>query len=1761
MLPFSGYEDLISIHDSENSQVYRARRVSDDRSVILKVLNTEYPSSEQIRRYKQEYHLTSQFNCPSIIKACGFEASPRQYAIVFEDFGGISLKQWLKERGKLCVPFFISIAIEITQSLDAIHSRQIIHKDINSANIVFNPETQELKIIDFGISTQLSRENTALKNPHTLEGTLAYISPEQTGRMNRGLDYRTDYYSLGVTFYELLTGELPFQSADPLELVHFHLAQNPPSLPRSIPAPLREIIIKLMAKNAEDRYQSSHGLKADLEECRRQLETTRHIIPFKIAQEDISDRFQISQKLYGRESEVAALLAAFERVSETGNMELVTVTGYSGIGKSSLVQELYKPITARRGYFLSGKFDQYQRNIPYSAIVAAFQGFIGQLLGETETQLQGWREKLLQALGNNGQIIIDLIPELELIIGKQPPTPELEKEERQACFFFVFGHFIRALCDADRPLILFLDDLQWADVASIRFIERILLERQTQHLLLLGAYRDNQVSAGHPLAIALEKLQKHDSAVSQINLNPLSCDSIAALIGDTLDRAPDEVWDLAQLLDRKTGGNPFFANEFLTALHGEQLLHFDRESRSWQWQIEAIEARSFTDNIVDLTIAKLKKLPESIQEILSIAACSGTEFNLEAIAAISGYSCQETVRCLTTAIDRNLIFPRSEPDENLLIQSYKFGHDRIQQAAYGLIPDAQKEILRHQIGRRLLQTLSPAAKKERIFEIVSHLNHGQALISDERERDELAKLNLIASRKAKATAAYQVSHQYANAGIALLGENAWQRQYQLTLIFYNLAAKLAYLCGDLEAMEACVETVEREAKSLPEKVNVYRTRIQAYASRNQPNEALTAGLTVLQQLGVTFPKTPTREQIQRAMAQIKELIGDRAIEDLVHLPPMTQIEQIARVQIVSSILPAAYNCGSPLFPLLVTLCVKLSIEYGTTFDSPFAYANYGIILCNFARDIETGVKFGQLALQVVAKLDAKGVKSETLNAACFFLLHRQAHLKTTLPLIREGYEAGLEVGHLEHVSYSADILCLHSFWSGQSLAALEEETHAYCYQLEQLNQRTTAYYYRIYWQSILNLRGEVRDRSLLSGDVLEETEILPKLIASGDSLGLYLFYLHKLMLCYLFGEYESATRQAAEVRRYFRTGQGTVGESGFYFYDSLNRLAGLNSDADPDSPEISEALEQVERNQQQLQQHWVENAPMNYQHKVDLVEAEKCRVLGKKAEAIEFYTRAISGAQANEYIQEEALANELAAKFYLDWGPEKVARVYMTDAFYCYERWGATAKVKHLEENYPQWRQSFTAPTSSTILTTHSTTHSTGGADLDLSTAIKFINAIASEIIMEKLLASLMKIAIENSGAQRGVFIIPEGDELFVAATHKAEAEKMCVLESIPLTQFDRIPAQIIYYVARTRETVVLNDATRDGNFTDDPYIRETRCQSIACAPVIDRGKLQGIIYLENHLTAGAFTRARLTLLQILANQAAISLENAQLYENITTLNTAYERFVPAQFLSVLDKKSIIDVTLGDQVEREMTVLFSDIRDFTTLSEQMTPAENFAFINEYLGYMEPLIQEHGGFIDKYIGDAIMGLFPSGADDALQGAIAMLNALKEYNQIRQRNNRQPIRIGIGLHTGSLMLGTVGGCSRMDGTAIGDSVNLSSRVEGLTKKYGVSLLITYQTLARLNNPLEYDLRFIERVQAKGKTKSVSLFEVFSADSPDVKAAKIATKEKFERAILFYSEGNLREAERLFQDCVNYHRDDRAARYYLDRIRNAQTSLSLA
>ncbi|NER32934.1 MAG: AAA family ATPase [Oscillatoria sp. SIO1A7] len=1792
MIAIAGYENLIPIHDSENSQVYRASRVSDSQAVIIKCLSREYPTPEQIRRYKQEYQLTSQLESPGIIKAYGLREWQRSLAMVLEDFAAISLKQWLQERSfELSVSEFLWLAIAITESLGQIHAQNIIHKDINPANILLNPETKEVKIIDFGISTQLTRENPTLKNPNVLEGTLAYISPEQTGRMNRGLDYRTDFYSLGATFYEMLAGKLPFETDDPLELVHCHIAKMPPALGewgmeheewgpfdsardkignwvqrpaqegigngKEIPSALSDIVMKLMAKNAEERYQSADGLQADLEECRRQLEEKGNIEPFTLARRDISARFQIPQKLYGREKEIATLLGAFERVAETGKVELMLVAGYSGIGKSSLVQELYKPITARRGYFISGKFDQFQRNIPYSAIVASFRGLVGQLLAETETQLQVWREKLLKALDNNGQVIIDVIPEVELIIGKQAPVAVLGATEAQNRFNLVFANFINVFCNKEHPLTLFLDDLQWADLATVKLVERMLNEDETQHLLLLGAYRDNEVSASHPLAIALEKLQQNNRAIDQITLQPLPTEQIAYLIGDTLQQNRESVGDLAGLVWQKTEGNPFFVNEFLQALHDEQLLQFDRQARSWQWDTAALETAGFTDNVVELMVGKLQKLPKSNQAVLSLAACCGAEFSLKLLTWESQKSPQETFELLKIALDRGLIFALSEPDENLLIQFFKFGHDRIQQAAYSLISDRQKKEFNLRIGRLLLEKLSPQERNERIFEIVDRLNAGRSLITDESELLELVNLNLLAGRKATDATAYVAAREYLVVGMEGLREDPWSSQYDLAFALYKERGLVEYLNGNLDDSEELLNYTFSQAFSALDKAEVYKMLIVQYTMMAKYSEAIESGRKALALLGVDLPKTDLKNAFEIEVKLAQKSLKNRDIESLLSEQEIASPEQRMILDLLVSIDPPAYFFNQELYAVIVVKMANLSLTYGNSSESAKGYVTYGIILGSVLGDYQSGYKFGELAVKLCDRFNSQIQKCPACLILAGHLNHWVKHIKYAKDIFDDSYHAGLASGELRHCGYALEHQLRYLFYQGVNLQEILELLPKYLHFLQNTKNQWASDGTLGFQLALLNLLGMTRGKLDFEKEDLNEAQYLEDCRAHNSFAWLCTFNIFKSQVLYLYEDYDLALAAILEAGKYIDFVLGHFQGSEHNFHYSLV-LAYLYREATGETKQ--QYWQQLESNQKRMK-IWADNSPDNFLHKYLLIAAEMARGSGEHLEAMDLYDRAIDSARENKFIHNEALANELAAKFWLARGKEKFANIYLKNARYCYQIWGAKRKVEQLETKYAQllresrWRsldevnslfsgESSTATHSSSLaFNTLRTRDSTDTEIFDLATTIKSTNAISSEIVLDKLLANLMDMIVENAGAGRGILILPRGEGLFVEATKEADSQGVAVLQSLALQEFPNLSSKIVNYVARTRETVVLNDAVNEGNFTDDAYIQQYRCQSIACTPLINRGKLQGIIYLENNLTTGAFTQRRLALLRTLATQAAISLENARLYD-------ACVRFVPSQFLSLLEKKSIVDVELGDRVEREMTVLFSDIRDFTTISEQVTPAENFAFINEYLGYMEPLIEANGGFIDKYIGDAIMALFPNSADDAVKGAIAMLQELKKYNQVRQTRNLKSLRIGIGLHAGRLMLGTVGGSGRMDGTAIGDAVNLSSRVEGLTKTYGVSLLITHQTLGRLNNSFEYDLRFIEQVKAKGKAKAVGLFEVFSADTPELREAKIATKEKFERAVMFYHWGSFPEAARLFQECLSYNESDRAARSYLER-----------
>jgi len=1543
------YQILNLIYESSNSLVSKGIRKADNLPVTIKVLKENYPTPQELIRYKQEYEIIRSLDFPGAIAAYALEPYSRSLAIVTEDFGGKSLKQLFCDRpsasGGLSLEEFLKIAIAITDNLSHIHAANIIHKDINPANIVFNPETNQLKIIDFGISSKLTRENPTLKNPNVLEGTLAYISPEQTGRMNRFLDYRSDFYSLGVTFYQLLMGQLPFDTEDALELVHCHIAKMPPALGKrqeaeEIPGVLSDIIMKLMAKTAEERYQTAWGIKVDLETCLTQLQTSGEISDFPLASQDISDSFQIPQKLYGRQTEVASLLAAFERAS-LGQTELMLVVGYSGIGKTSLVQEVYKPISEKRGYFISGKFDQFQRNIPYFAVVKAFETLVKQLLTEDGEKLDKWRAKILAAVGSNGGAIIDVIPDVELIVGKQPPLPELGPTESENRFNLVFGNFIKTFCAPEHPLVIFLDDLQWADSASLKLIELMMSDGDWQYLFLIGAYRNNEVTASHPLAIALEKLREESNRVETITLGALATTDIGQLIADTLRSDSSKVRSLVEIIANKTRGNPFFVNEFLKSLYADNLLKFNVNRHQWEWEIEKIRAAKITDNVADLMLNKLNKLPDSARDVLRLAACIGADFDLKTLAKLRDKSPREVFEELEPAIQKGLIVTTSELDEELLIADYKFGHDRIQQAAHSLVDGEEKKAINLKMGRWLLESVDLETASEKLFETVDRLNFAIDLIEDKQELNQIVKLNLSAGKKAKAATAYESAVEYLRTGLNLLPADSWETDYDLTLELYLEAIKAKYLDGQIDRARERARLGLEAITNLLDRVKIHELQIQFYFAENQLTKAVDLGLSVLEILGVSLRES---------------LPNNLDIQQLENLPEMTEEAPKAALGILMRIFGPTYIANPQLLPTVIVTMVDLCIKYGNSSLAAYAYAVCGLLLCVGGENIELGYQLGQLALRMLDKFNAIEIKCKVFNQFNTFVRHWKEHYQETLPLYEETIKIGLETGDLEFTGYAILNYCHNLFLLGKPLESVAQKQAQYMVLLEKLEQPFSLVYTSIWWQLTLNLTGQSPDKKELSGTAFDEAEKLRVLQETKNFTSLFSFYLAKTILNYLFKDWEKALESAALATEYESSvvGLSTLGQN--YFYPSLAMLA-LYADADSNSQ--TEYLEKVESNQEKLKL-WADHAPMNFQHKYDLVAAEKARVLGSVLEAMDLYEKAIKGAANNWYFHEEALAYELAAEFYLTRGMEKIADVYLKEAHYGYSRWQAVAKVKDLEAKYPQLITRKQGETSVTV-TQYSTTRTSSSDDLgdalDLATVLKASKAISGEMVLDKLLAKLMKICIENAGAETGYLLLNSPDnsgEMLVAASGNVGRDSVDVGRT-PLVE-KNLPESIINYVARSQKTVVLNNAAVEGDFTSDSYIQQHHTKSVLCAPLKDRGKLTGIVYLENNLAPGAFTRERLQVVKLLSGQAAIAIANAQLYAEVRQRESQLTQFLDAMPVGVFiidgcgrpfytnEKgkeilgRGVIESTRGTQVRATYQVYLAD-------TEELYPQERDPLLN------------------------------------------------------------------------------------------------------------------------------------------------------------------------------------------------------------------------
>jgi len=1527
MHDLSGYQVTEKLHESNNSLVYRGHRRADDQPVILKMLKQAYPSPETIAWFKREYETTQNINLAGVIDVYSLENLETNWVMVLEDFGGESLNRIMPKQ-EFTIADFLHLAIEIVDILGQVHQQHIIHKDINPANIILNQNTGKLKLIDFGISTTLSREISTFRNPNVLEGTLAYISPEQTGRMNRAIDYRTDFYSLGITFYELLTGQLPFPTNDVLELVHCHIAKQPippDEIKPEVPVILSALVLKLMAKNAEERYLSAYNIKADLEACLRQWQTKGQIDAFLIEQHNVSDQLQIPQKLYGREQEIATLLAAFEGVSQ-GASEIMLVSGYSGIGKSVLIQEVYKPLTRQRGYFIAGKFDQFQRDIPYASLIQAFRSLIQQLLTETEAEINNWREKLQGELGGSGQVIIEVIPEVELIIGPQPPLPELPPTEQQNRFNFVLQKFIKIFTQPEHPLVIFLDDLQWADRASLELIQLLMTAADNQYLFLIGAYRDNEVNEVHPLTQTLEQLDKARVTIKRILLPPLALTDVTQLIVDTFFVDAITAKPLAQLIQEKTGANPFFINEFIKYLYSEGWLDFNYTSGGWQWDLDQIKAQPLTDNVVELTLNKVKKVPRETQAVLKLAACIGNQFDLQTLAIISEQSLQDTATDLYSALQSGLIIPLSytyqlaELDvaglSEQLVAEYKFAHDRIQQAVYSLIAETDKQAVHLSVGKLLLQNTSSEESQQKLFEIVNQLNKGQKLIKEQTERDKLARLNLRAGKKAKSSAARQPAFNYLQTGLILLSEESWSQQYDLSLGLSVEAAEAAYTIANYDEMERLTQVVLQKAQTLLDKVKVYEVKMQAYSAQRKFIEAVKTGLEVLKLLEVELPERPSESDLMREIEQTKLALAGRQALDLIDLPQMTDPYKLAAMRVMNYLFSPAYIAINQLS--LVNWCrqVNLSIQYGNSPDSAFPYAGYGTILC-LREQFEAGYQFGQLALKSLERFKDKTFKARTYVVYHFLLKHWKEPLRDTSSFCLEGYQSGIETGDLEYAASAMGSYACALYLSGVELSNAKKEMEKAIAASIQTQQEAYVHWYQTYMQAILNLMGEADNPWRLIGEAYNEEKMMPVHLARGDQTAMMHVYLHKLTLCYLFQEFQQAVANANQFAEYAANAGSSFFLTTAYFYDALARLA-FYPDASETEREAILTKVAAKREQMEL---WAKQAPMNFLHKFYLVEAERFRVLGKDTEAREYYDRAITLAQENDYLNDEALAYELAGKFYLTRNQNHVARHYLQDAHYTYQRWGAMAKVKDLETRYPQFLATVATDTVQTSLNP-STTNSgkTTSGVLDVNSILKASQTISGEIIPEKLLEKLINIAIENAGAQKGCLILEKDRQWVIEAEGTLDAEEVTLLRAIPIDSVEQdkgtpvLPVTIINYVLRTQEDVVLGNASEAEQFSRDPYIIATQPKSIICTPLLNQSKLSGILYLENNLTTDAFTSDRIEILRILSAQAAISIENARLYTQLEDYNRNLEQRVEERTEELSQTLEVLKATQAELI-------------------------------------------------------------------------------------------------------------------------------------------------------------------------------------------------------------------------------------------------------
>jgi PAS domain S-box-containing protein len=1497
-------------------------RGSGDGSVPILLVAAEETSFGCVERLEHEYALKAELDADWAARPVALTRYNDRMTLVLTDPGGVPLDRLLGR--PLDISLFLRIAIPFAGALRHVHERGLIHKDIKPANILVDAASGGVWLTGFGIASRLPREHQVPAPPEVIAGTLAYMAPEQTGRMNRSVDSRSDLYALGVTFYEMLTGQLPFSAADPMEWVHCHIARQPvPPDERvaGVPAPLSAIVMKLLAKTGEERYQTAAGVEVDLRRCLAEWESHGRIEPFLLGAHDASDRLRIPERLYGREREIDTLLASFDRVVMYGTPGLVLVSGDPGIGKSSVVNELHKALVPTRGLFASGKFDQYKRDIPYATLAQAFQSLVRSILGQSETELGRWRDALREALGPNGELIVNLVPELELVIGKQPPVADLPPRDAQNRFQMVFRRFLGVFARKEHPLALFLDDLQWLDAATLDLVEHLVTHSEVGHLLLVGAYRNNEIGPAHPLLRLLDAIRDADVRVCEILLAPLGLDDVNRLVADAMRCDLERVRSLAQLVHEKTGGNPFFAIQFFAASAEEGLLAFGPVTRAWQWDVDRIRAKSYTDNVVDLMAGRLTRLSSTTQEALKQLACLGNVAEIATLCLVRETTEEAMHPALWEAVHAGLVVHQGS--------AYKFLHDRIQQAAYSLILEEQRADAHLRVGRVLLANMTEDQLAEHLFEIASQLNRGAARLIDRDEKARVAKIDLRAGRKAKASAAYESACTYLAAGMALLDDRDWNRQYELTFSLWLERAECEFLNGSFENAELLIGELLQRGASKVDQAAVYRLKVQFHVMKSENQHAVASALTCLRLFGIDLPAHPTQEQVQAEYETVWQTLDGRSIESLIDLPMMTDPELQAAMEILSVLTPPAYFTDFRLYCLHLCRMVKVSMRHGTSGPSAHAYGYAGGVLGLAFHRYRDAHRFAKLACDLVEKHDFIAYRSKVhyaMGTVAFWTLP----IGTAIDFMRATYRTAIETGDLTFACYGMFQSVTGLLLRNDPLDAVWRESQMALDFARQAKYGDATEMIESQRRFIATMLGKTATFSTFSDAQFEEATFEAQLIEKGMNLVIAWYWILKLKARFLSGNYVEALAAGDKVKSLLSAAAAQIQLLDYYYYASLTVTA-LYENAS--AAEQSGWRELLTTHQEQLRE-WADSYPPTFADKHALVSAEIARIEGRDADAMRLYEQAIQSAREHGFVQNEGVADELAAEFYLDRGSTTAARTHIEDARSCFARWGALGKVQQLDQRYPRLRErAARSPPTATI-----------GApveQLDVGAVVKASQAVSGEIELGKLIETLMRIAIEHAGAERGLLVLLRGDTLQIEAKARFDRKTVEVtLRPEPVTPAS-LPQSLLHTVIRTRQSVILDDAALAQNpFSTDEYIRQKHARSVLCVPLVKQAELIGVLYLENNLASHVFTPARISVLELLASQAAISLENARLYNDLREREARIRRLV---------ESNIIGIVIGDYQGRilEANEAFLDIVGYTRQDlvpgrlqwTELTPAE------------------------------------------------------------------------------------------------------------------------------------------------------------------------------------------------------------------------------